>query len=279
MNAPQHYPGPGSAFALTILAVFGMAFVIMLFGEKIDLGGVGLGQVVGFGLAAMLATQRIPEPRSERLGLRGITASFLPTLFLLLPTVILTSEFDNILRGMIPPAPLDPEVQELLSLDDTNVWTTIQRVIVLIGLAPVMEEWLFRGVIQQGLVSVMGRIGGVALTAFLFALVHLSLAAPSTSLMAFIPIAFVNGVLFGIVRLASGSLLAAMLLHAGFNAIGVAASYTAESFPIQGFNVPDSHTGIGVLLPCAVMVGVACVNLRATLAETTDVIPLPESTE
>ncbi len=55
--------------------------------------------------------------------------------------------------------------------------------------------------------------------------------------------------------------------------------FLVRDFPIQGFNVPDTHTGLGVLLACALMVGVACANLRRTLAETTDVIPLPESTE
>jgi membrane protease YdiL (CAAX protease family) len=276
---PIRYPGPGSAIGLTVSAVFIMVLVILFFGEDADLGAVGLGQVLGFGAVALLAHERIAEPQAERMGLRGVAPAFLPTLLLLLPTVILTSELDNILRDMIPPPPLDPELESMLSLADANLLATLQRVIVIVGLAPVMEEWLFRGVIQQGLISNMGRIKGLVLTAFLFALVQLFPGGASTSVLAYFPIAFINGLAFGVVRLASGSLLAAMLVHAGFNAISLAAGYGVERFPIQGFNVPDSHTEITLLLPCVVMVGYAISQLRRELQTVEDEIPLPESGE
>ena len=61
-----------------------------------------------------------------------------------------------------------------------------------------------------------------------------------------------------------------------FNAIGLAAGYGADTFPIQGFNVPNSHTELGLLLACAIMVGAALSTLRRTLQQTEDVIPLPK---
>ena len=44
--------------------------------------------------------------------------------------------------------------------------------VVVVGLVPVVEEWFFRGVIQQGLVASAGVRGGIFLTALLFAIGH-----------------------------------------------------------------------------------------------------------
>lgn len=261
----EHYPGPMAAVGLTFGAVFATAIVADLFTNKPDFGAIGVGQVVGFGLVAILATQRIPQPHAERLGLRGFDPQYLWVLLLLLPSLFLMSEFDNILRDLTVAQP-GPEIEsEEVSQMSRGFYGEIQRLIVIVGLAPVMEEWLFRGVIQQGLMGKLGRIRGVILTAVLFALCRLVPGLPASTLLSFLLVSFAMGLMLCCVRIATGSLLAAILLHTGFNAIGWAAGFYADEWPIDGFNVPNSHSSFQLLAPAVVATGYALMALYRSL--------------
>lgn len=276
---PEHYPGPMAALGLTFGAVFATAIVADMFSNKPDFGAIGIGQVVGFGLVAILATQRIPEPHAERLGLRGFDPQFLWVLLLLLPSLFLMSEVDNIIRDLtvVPPNPeIAPEIVSLLS---PGFYGQIQRFIVIVGLAPVMEEWLFRGVIQQGLMGKLGRIRGLILTAVLFALCRLVPGSPASTLLSFLLVSFAMGLLLGCVRIATGSLLAVILLHTGFNAIGWAAGFFADEMPIDGFNVVNSHTSFQVLAPAVVATGYALMALYRSLLDAPADPPLNPSSD
>jgi membrane protease YdiL (CAAX protease family) len=254
---------------ITFGAVIAAGIVASMFGSRPDFGAIGIGQVVGFGMVAILATQQIPEPHAERLGLRGFDADFVWVLILLLPSLFLMSEVDNIMRDLMPPPPpLDPELEnQTRQLFNPSFYGEIQRFIVIVGLAPVMEEWLFRGVIQQGLMGSLGRIRGLLLTAMLFALCRLVPGLPPSTLVSFLMISLATGLLLGCVRIATGSLFAVILLHAGFNAIGWAAGFYAEEWPIDGFNVPDTHTSFQVLAPAVVATGFALMALSRALKE------------
>ncbi len=268
----RHFPGPLAALGITFGAVFAAGLVAGLFGPTINFGAIGVGQVVGFGLVAIYATQRIPEPHAERLGLRGFDRDMLPVLVLLLPSVFLFSELDNVLRDWFPPVPvgLDAEV-ESNPLFDATLYGELQRFIVIVGLAPVMEEWLFRGVIQQGLTGSLGRWRGLILTAFLFAICRIVPGLPPSTLLSFLLVSFATGLLLGCVRVATGSLLAAIVLHTGFNLLGWGAAFYADSLAIEGFNVPNSHTSFQLLLASLVASGFALQALvRALQAAPTD---------
>ena len=244
----EHYPGPMSAIGLTVGALFATATVVSMFGAGLDFGAIGVGQVIGFGSIAILATVRIVEPREERLGLRGFDPEFVWVLALLLPSIFLMSELDNIIRDFAPPAPIDPDAADTPSpIFETSQYVEIQRFIVFVGLAPVMEEWLFRGVIQQGLVGHMGRIRGVFFAALLFALLRIVPGGPST-LLSLILVSLLMGILYGAVRIATGSLLAAIMLHMGFNLAQWLADIYRNDFPIDGFNVPNTHTDYNIIL-------------------------------
>lgn len=79
--------------------------------------------------------------------------------------------------------------------------------------APVAEELVFRGCLQQALAGVVGPRRAIAATAVVFGLVHpLPLALPAALL----------GAVFGWLAQRSGSLLPAMLAHAVHNAAAVA---------------------------------------------------------
>lgn len=271
----RHYPGPLAALGITFGAVFAAGIIAGLFGPEIHFGAIGVGQVVGFGLVAIFATQQIAEPQAERLGLRGFDKDMIPVLLLLLPSVLLLSEVDNLLRELYPPAPGNLEEEAAKSpLFDATPYGEIQRFIVIVGLAPVMEEWLFRGVIQQGLMGNLGRWRGILLTSLLFALCRIVPGLPPSTLLSFLIVSFATGILLGCVRVATGSLLAVIALHTGFNLIGWAASAYANEFPIEGFNVPDSHTSLQLLLPALIATGAALHALARKFQQAPDDPPL-----
>jgi membrane protease YdiL (CAAX protease family) len=267
----RHYPGPLSSIGITFGAVIAAGIVASMFGRQPDFGAIGVGQVVGFGLVAILATQNIPEPHAERLGLRGFDPQFIWVLVLLLPSLFLMSEADNIIRDLMPPPPpIDPEIERELEshpLFAPSFYGEIQRFIVVVGLAPVMEEWLFRGVIQQGLMGSLGRFRGLVLTAMLFALCRLVPGLPPSTLVSFLMVSLATGLLLGCVRIATGSLFAVILLHTGFNAVSWAAGFYAEDWPIDGFNVPDSHTSFQILAPALIATGYGLMALKRALKE------------
>jgi membrane protease YdiL (CAAX protease family) len=78
------------------------------------------------------------------------------------------------------------------------------------ALAPaVIEELAFRGLMQQGLLGLLGMPLAIALQAALFALVHLN----HTYLLPH----FVFGAIAGVLRVAAGALWPCMLMHLAWN--------------------------------------------------------------
>ncbi len=79
-------------------------------------------------------------------------------------------------------------------------------------LAPLTEEFLFRGLMQSFLRGWLGRWGAVALAATLFMLVHPMFSWPAI---------FTLGILLGIIYERSGTLMAPILVHVAFNGVTV----------------------------------------------------------
>lgn len=82
-----------------------------------------------------------------------------------------------------------------------------------IGIAPVLEEVFFRGLIQRRMELRWGSGPGIAGTAVLFALVHLQ---PWV-----LPLHLILGLIFGWVVYVTGSIWSGVLLHAANNAAAV----------------------------------------------------------
>jgi len=78
-------------------------------------------------------------------------------------------------------------------------------------LAPVFEELVFRGILLPVLVSKVGKISGVLLSALIFALAHLSVGE--------LPPLFVLGIGLGLMRLSSGRLFPCALMHSLWNGV------------------------------------------------------------
>ena len=78
-------------------------------------------------------------------------------------------------------------------------------------LAPFFEEIIFRGVLLPTLSKNFGILMGITVSAFIFALAHLSIGE--------MPPLFVLGVGLGITRVVSGSLLSSVIMHSLWNGL------------------------------------------------------------
>ena len=76
-------------------------------------------------------------------------------------------------------------------------------------LAPLFEEVIFRGVLLPILSKEFGIVLGITISAFIFALAHLSISE--------MPPLFILGVGLGITRLASGRLSSSIFMHSLWN--------------------------------------------------------------
>ena len=88
--------------------------------------------------------------------------------------------------------------------------------VVVIG-APLIEEWLGRGVLWQIVAPMAGERGAVVMTATLFALSH----GLNGGFVLEFPHRFAGGLLLGWLRLRSGSLLPGIVAHAVWNGAAV----------------------------------------------------------
>jgi membrane protease YdiL (CAAX protease family) len=248
---PQPSPTPLGAVTLTGLA-WGVMVLVAVVATPATGGSLGLalGSVLGLGGAGTLAARALPKPAERRIGLRSFAPRFLLPVLLLVPFVLLASELDNWIARLFPAA--EPAAPGAPALDGL---ATLELVLFAVLLRPVLEEFFFRGVLQQGVVAALGRARGVVLTAVLFGLVRASfgLFDPYRALSLGVQ-AFADGLLLGGLRLASGSILPGVLLQMLAGAAGFAALAWKDALPIPGFNTGSGHTPLVWLVPAALSV-------------------------
>lgn len=198
-----------------ILAIVGVLIASMFIGQVVDVivrnGGEGnpelagfLSYVVSFGLTIIFAwwltTRKGTVVRPFSFSLRRTN----PTLILSgLVMVMVTSMVLEPLLELFPSEYLD-RLQDAIGSGGWAMLTTIVA-------APILEEVLFRRLIQQELTGGYGRVRGVLLAAAVFGVVHI---IPQQAINAF----FI-GIILGYIYLRSGSLTPAILIHAINNAI------------------------------------------------------------
>jgi membrane protease YdiL (CAAX protease family) len=98
-----------------------------------------------------------------------------------------------------------------------------------VTLGPLMEELFFRGMLYPALARRLGIAASIVITALLFALLHASQLGNSWSPLLII---FVVGVVLTLIRARSGSVAAATIAHATYNA----ALFTAIYFSTGHFH-------------------------------------------
>ncbi len=173
-----------------------------------------------------------------------------------------------------PSAPTLADSQELdpnapILPDPPEGWVLMQLAIVMVGISPVVQGFLLFGVILQGVVTWLGRTRGLVLTGCLYSLTHAFSQAGAdpgvfqtiAAIVSFIGI----GVVLGVARLATGSVIAPILLETAFKGVALFAMTSPDVFAVRGYNVgPDQHTSIAVLLPslAAVIWGLRAMTRR-----------------
>lgn len=165
-----------------------------------------------------------PEERAAmRLG--GSAASVREIFLMLLIGVGLSLTLD-VVSGRVTNTFL-PE-PELLSLyndvslyqQPINIVTWIFAFVFMVLLQPIAEELVFRGIMLPSLRNTIGAWPGYILSAILYAVFHMLAFPPGVNdfngfwYSQLVP--FIAGLIFGAIRLYSGSTRAAMLAHVGF---------------------------------------------------------------
>ena len=146
---------------------------------------------------------------------------------LFLGTDILLSDIDNLTRSFLPPPAVLTELFE--SLMNTSEHP-LSSFFLLVVVAPVTEELLFRGIILRGFLANYSKRRAILLSALLFALMH-------GNPWQFIP-AFVAGVLLAWLLIETGSLIPCLFAHAVANGT----AYGAGLLPVE---IPGFTDGMG----------------------------------
>ena len=126
---------------------------------------------------------------------------------MIIPFVLLVSLIMNILidnkNGSNP-------LLEIV-LNNNNNFAFILLFLTTTFLAPLFEEIIFRGVLLPVLSRDFGKVLGVIISSFVFALAHLSIGE--------MPPLFILGIGLGITRLVSGRLLSSVIMHSLWNGL------------------------------------------------------------
>ena len=164
---------------------------------------------VAFGLALKWGIGKTGRSFSEVCPAASVERSLYPLMVLLiLGLEILLSEADNVLRTLLPaPQWLMDQLLDLVRAEQ-SLWGSI---LVLVIVAPLAEEFLFRGLILNGFLRKYSVTKSILVSALLFALYHLN---PWQFLGA-----FVGGIILAWWRIRTGSIVPCIFGHALKNGI------------------------------------------------------------
>jgi membrane protease YdiL (CAAX protease family) len=227
----------GPAFALGVLAWFGLgtlgkdeAFTADEHATRTLLGQVlGYGPVVLYMLARVLCVERGLREAGfvPRAGWRECRASAVALPAALMMVIGLNTLVTELAQAVGFDA-LKSGHGLLTIMQESESWAaTVALIVSAVVVAPLVEEIIFRGLVQSALLDLVGRERRwrvIACAALLFATIHVGPTIPWQVL----PGIFVLGLVLGWLYERHGSLLPSILLHAGFNACNVAMALSFE---------------------------------------------------
>ena len=178
-----------------------------------------------FGAVIILGTAWSRISARQLFYLRGFSPMLiLPMFVMMLGLIIVVSELDNVLQRFLP---IPDWLIEMLGELGLGEGFALGTFILLVVVAPITEEPLFRGILLHGFTRNYGAWWAVIVTAFLFGAIHMN------------PWQFVGafflGLAFGWWTLETRSILPAILGHAMNNGM-VVITVDVLSVEIQGFN-------------------------------------------
>jgi membrane protease YdiL (CAAX protease family) len=115
---------------------------------------------------------------------------------------------------IIPGVELQDQMKRILEALPPTFMNTALKVVAIAGIAPIVEELLFRGYLQNAFGKHMNHHGAIWLAALIFGLVHMELAAT--------PALMVLGAAFGYLYHLTGSLKTNIALHMINNGLALA---------------------------------------------------------
>ncbi|WP_438312908.1 CPBP family intramembrane glutamic endopeptidase [Sporosarcina sp. FA9] len=121
------------------------------------------------------------------------------------------------------------------------------EIIVIVILAPVIEEFIFRGVILHRLIKKTSITGGVLISSILFGVLHSDMIG-----------AFFFGVITSLLFLKTGNLLIPILVHVLNNAIAVALTFISPTWP-DWIHIIDRTDIIENAVPNLIMLAISSI--------------------
>jgi membrane protease YdiL (CAAX protease family) len=165
--------------------------------------------VVGVGIIIIIVKARGSISIAEYLGFKSITKKTI-LILLAISTGFIILEVS--LGFLLEPPNSSGYMTEVYK---NSVWPVLFWITVVI-FAPVCEETFFRGFLFAGLVkSRIGVAGTIFITALIWALLHVQYGAYEITTI------FITGILLGIVRFKTKSLLSPLLVHAFINLVAM----------------------------------------------------------
>ena len=177
-------------------------------------------------LAMGILWTKLPRPiGSERpLPLSPTLLIGVGVLIIFLPLIETMSTIGNQLQRWLEGGehePIGHETLQILVQSPRDAWWWIIAGGAVL-LAPVIEEILYRGIVQQSLRRLkINRWWAILLTSGLFALMHVAVL-PDSSMIAGLMALFTVSMIFGWIREQTGRLIAPILAHMVFNAVNLA---------------------------------------------------------
>ncbi len=259
---PVELAGPLTPLWLTLLAlglsVFLLVLCVPLFGP---VAALALSQLLAFGGVGFLGAVLPPALDPKALGLTPLARRFLLPIILLIPTVFLLSELDNWIRDwMALPAPTAEKLPEE-ALPETAL-DLLELSIYRVGLAPVVIEWFFRGVILERLRQHFGWTQAIIGSASLCAVATALPGDQAASYVSQLSFYFLLGLILGYMRFRAGSILPGILLSAGIQGVAALTTFFGEALIIPGFNTQGGHSSGWLIVPSLISVGVGLRLLR-----------------
>lgn len=151
---------------------------------------------------------------------RGIARWLLPIIALtLLIMIFSTSIYWLLLRGLMATAPGLVDLFLTQQPLPDAVWYLAAVGFIIAIIAPVAEEFVFRGVILNQMAELFGLWKGIGFTSLIFSVFHLNFFG-----------AFVFALIASLLYVKTGNLLAPILLHSANNLLAVYQAFTDTSF-------------------------------------------------
>jgi membrane protease YdiL (CAAX protease family) len=192
----------------------------------------GVGVIVGHGSDVRFRDALEVRPVPVAISVLALTAGFA----LQFPL----QEIANLLTSVHPALGLDAHSQEVLRqavrIDGAREAITVP--LALVAIPAISEELFFRGLLLPGLTQRHGARVGLGVSALLFGVAH---GAPAA-----IVYAGIAGVVLGDLRRRTGSVLPCIALHGALNAVPLV--IPSHVVPIPGFNLPDGHVPLALVL-------------------------------